>query len=415
MSSRKTGRANAAKIEHRRAVARRRSQQIRWEQLRQLAAEQRQRRRKKILVVSAVVIVAAAVATAVVMWPTPKPKLELTAPVIAKQSPAFSITDPPSGYSLTYQVTVVADTGTVENHLEKLNVRRPFDDHVIFYVGKNVTDTPEFESINNVGLTSTIQSSGPPQVQQALPAPVQTDVRLDVTLDDLIKGGQFVAREQRKVLDRECTVFRTGRTVESNVAAAATATDFVDVCVDSTGLMLEEMSVNSGKISLRVLATELTVAPDFPTDLFTISDPPLGTADGAPVLQEIDKNTSPNANLLVLPTVPEGFEHTARYILKQPPAADAAATGVAPTSDTYVDVYVNGTKSLIIQQGPTANEPQVDTSTAQPIDVGYLGQAKLLPGVSEQSIVLNPTGEWFIHLNATLANADLQAIAGQLR
>ena len=415
MSSRKSGRANAAKIEHRRAVARRRSQQIRWEQLRQLATEQRRRRRKKVAAVSAVVVVAAGAITAYLMWPEAKPKIELTSPVIARQSPPLSISTSTVGYHVTYTVQVFADTGSIENHLEQLSVRRPFDDHVIFYAGTEVTQSPEFEVVNNLGLSANISSTAAPQVQQELPAAGKTDVRLDVTLDDLVKGGFFVAREQRRVIDHDCTVFRTGRTVESNVVAAATPTDYVDVCIDSSGVMLEEMAVNSGKISLRVLATELTIEPDFPADTFTISGPPLGTADGVPVLDEIDKETLPNANMLHLPTVPAGFEHKARYILRELPTAEVAASGVAPTSDTYVDVYVNGTKSLIIHQGATAHEPQVDTSSAQTIDTGLLGEAKLLLGVSEDSIVVNPTGEWFIHLNGTMTSAELQDIAHQLR
>src|SRR5438874_820401 len=201
MSSRKSGRANAAKIEHRRAVARRRSQQIRWEQLRQLATEQRRRRRKKIAAVSAVVVVAAGAITAYLMWPEAKPKIELTSPVIARQSPPLSISTSTVGYHVTYTVQVFADTGTIENHLEQLSVRRPFDDHVIFYAGTEVTQSPEFEVVNNLGLSANISSTAAPQVQHELPAGGKTDVRLDVTLDDLVKGGFFVSREQRRVID----------------------------------------------------------------------------------------------------------------------------------------------------------------------------------------------------------------------
>ncbi|MEO8697653.1 MAG: hypothetical protein ABI658_29410 [Acidimicrobiales bacterium] len=415
MSSRKTGRAYAAKIEHRRAVARRRGQQIRWEELRQMAAEQRRQRRKKLAIGFAAIVVLAAAVTTYLVWPEPEVKLELTSPVVAKQSPPLTISTAATAYNVTYQIQVIsADTGTVERHLEKLSVRRPFDDHVIFYAGDAVTDTPEFEVIDNLGLASTI-SGGVPQVQQGLPAAGKTDVRLDITLDDLVKSEYFTAREQRRVAGRNCTVYRTGRTVESNSVAKATDTDYVDVCVDESGLMLEEMAVNSGKISLRVIATDIAFEPAFADDAFTISDPPLGTADGAPVLEEIDKATIPNANLLRLPTVPEGFEHKARYVLREAPSADAAATGVAPTKDTYVDVYVNGTKSIVIQQGPTDNEPQIDTTDAQTIDIGLLGQAKMLLGISGNTVVVNPTGMWFIHVNATLPTADLQTLAGQLR
>ena len=414
MSSRKTGRAHAAKIEHRRAVARRRTQQVRWEQLRELAAEQRRKRRKNLAIGAAAVVILAAAVTAYVIWPEPEVTLELTSPVTARQSPPLSITNAVTSYNLTYQVQVISDTGVIEHHLEKLSVRRPFDDHVIFYAGETVSDTTEFEVTDNLGLAATSSAGGAPQVQQGLPTAGKTDVRLDVTLDDLVKSEYFTAREQRRVAGRNCTVFRTGRTVESNSVAKATDTDYVDVCVDESGLMLEEMAVNSGKVSLRILATEIEFEPTFADDVFTINLPPLGTADGAPVLEEIDKDTSP-ANLLRLATLPAGFEHKARYVLREAPAAEAAGAGVAPTKDTYVDVYVNGTKTVVVHQGLTENEPQIDTAEAQTIDIGLLGEAKLLLGVSGNTVVVNPTGMWFIHINATLPTADIQALAGQLR
>jgi hypothetical protein len=294
-------------------------------------------------------------------------------------------------------------------------VRRPFEDHAIFYAGKTVSGTPEFEAIDTLELSLTSSAGGEPEVQQGLPTAGKTDVRLDVTLDDLVKNEYFVAREQRRVIGRNCTVFRTGRTVESNTVAKATATDFVDVCIDESGLMLEEMAVNNGRVSLRIIAKEIALEPDLADDVFTIDLPPLGTADGAPVLEVVDRATIPNANLLQLSTVPAGFEHTGRYVLKQAPPAEAAATGVAPTSDTYVDVYVNDTLAIVVHQGPTAHEPQIDTTDAQTINIGLLGEAKLLPGVSGNSVIVNPTGLWFIHINATITMAEIQALAGQLR
>ncbi len=381
-----------------------------------MAAEQRRQRRKKFAIGFAAVVVIAAAVTTYLVWPEPEVKIELTSPLVARQSPPLTISTAATAYNITYQIQVIsAETGSVERHLEKLSVRRPFDDHVIFYAGEAVTDTTEFEVIDNLGLASTSSDGATAQVQQGVPAAGKTDVRLDITLDDLVKNEYFTAREQRRVAGRNCTVYRTGRTVESNAVAKATDTDYVDVCIDDAGLMLEEMAVNGGKISLRVIATDIAFEPTFPDDYFKITGTPLGTADGAPVLEEIDKATIPNANLLRLPTVPEGFEHKGRYVLREAPTADAAAAGVAPTKDSYVDVYVNGTKTFVIHQGPTDNEPQIDTTEAQNIDIGLLGQAKMLLGVSSNSVVMNPTGFWFVHIDATLPTADLETLAGQLR
>jgi hypothetical protein len=415
MSSRKTGRANAAKIEHRRAVSRRRSQQLRYEQIKQLAAEQRRKRRNKIAIGAAAVVVVAAVITTFLLWPESEPTIELTSPVIGRDSAPLAIRSDVGSYNVSYEVRVIADTGEIEHHFEKLSVRRPFDAHITFYAGETADAAEEFESVVNLGLSSESSAGGDPEVRQSLPAAGRADVRLDVTLDDLVKSGYFTAREQRRVVGRPCTVYRTGRTVESNVAAKPTETDYVDVCVDEAGLMLEEMSVNGGKVSLRVLATEVTETPTFAVDEFAITHTPLGTADGAAVLNEIDKAVSPNANLLKLPTPPAGFEHKARYLLREAPTAEVAATGVAPTNDSYVDVYVNGTKTIVIHQGPTAHEPSLDTTDAQPVDLGLWGEGKLVLGITGHVVSVNPTGQWFIHLTASITATELQNVATQLR
>jgi hypothetical protein len=415
MPTKRAGRPNAAKIEHRRAVSRRRTQQARWEELRQHAAEQRHKRRKRIALGAGAVVLVGAVVAAVVFWPEDEPTIELTAPVVARNREPITIKTDTTSYQVNYEVQVIAETGEVDFHYEKLSVRRPFDAHISFFAGRTDADAEEFESIVNLGLSSESTSGGEPEVRQSLPAAGRADVRLDVTLRDLVEGGSFIAREQRQVLGRPCTVYRTGRTVESNVAAKPTDNDYVDVCIDEAGLMLEEMSVNNEKVSLRVIATDITVAPEFGADEFTISQTPLGIADGAPVLTEIDKTVSPNANLLALPTPPEGFEHKARYLLREAPPAEAAATGVAPTKDSYVDVYVNGTRSLIIHQGPVAYEPQVDTTEAQTVNLALWGDVKLIPGIVGHSITMNPTGMWFVHLTASMTTADLQAATLQLR
>jgi hypothetical protein len=414
MPTKKAGRPHAAKIEHRRAVSRRRSQQVRMEELRQRVAEQRRTRRRRIALGAGAVLVVAAVVTTVLLWPEKEPVLELTSPLVARDSEPLAIKTDVDGYRVSYQIEVIADTGEIEHHFETLSVRRPFDAHITFFTGRSAGDPEEFESVVNFGLSSESTSGGEPEVRQSVPAAGRADIRLDVTLRDLVDGGYFTAREQRTLLGRPCTVYRTGRTVESNVAAKATETDYVDVCVDEAGLMLEEMAVNSGKVSLRVVATEINVEPEFGTDEFAITKAPLGTADGAPVLTEVDKAVSPHGNLLALPAPPEGFEHRARYLLREAPTAEAAASGVAPTNDTYVDVYVNGTRTLVIHQGLVAHEPQVDTAEAQTINLGWT-EGKLVPGIVGHTMTLNPTGQWFIHLTASIPSADLQAVATQLR
>ena len=193
-----------------------------------------------------------------------------------------------------------------------------------------------------------------------------------------------------------------GRTVESNAVAKATDTDYVDVCIDESGLMLEEMAVNSGKVSLRILATEIEFEPTFAADIFTINLPPLGTADGAPVLDEIDKATIPNANLLHLATLPDGFEHKVGSVEgapqpKRPPKASPTKTATSTSTQREDDR---------VHQGLTENERK-RTGPKNRRSTRLLGRKQALPRCSETRLSRSP-GMCSLHINATLRTEDIQ-------
>jgi len=88
-----------------------------------------------------------------------------------------------------------------------------------------------------------------------------------------------------------------------------------------------------------------------------------------------------------------------------------------PVKESYVDIYVNGTKAIIIEQGPTASEPNTAASTGASVDVGGLGTAKVAAGTVGNVLAATPTATvaWFVHVTGTVPLAELEKVAKTLR
>ena len=363
---------------------------------------------------SAAVLVIAAAVTTYLVWPEPEVKIELTSPVVAHESPPLTIARSITHYDVTYDIQVIADTGEVERHLEKLSVRRPFDDHVIFYAGDTVTDTSEYDVIDNLGISSTSSGGDAPEVQQGLPTAGKTDVRLDVTLTTWSRTSTSSPANNAgsPVATAPCSVpAAPSRATPSPKRPTPTMSTSAST---SQGSCSKRCRSTTGKVSLRVIATDIAIEPADDDSIHHRR----ALRSEQPTVRRCSKRSTghdPQREPLASGDSADGYEHKARYVLKEAPSADAAATGVAPTSDTYVDVYVNGTMAFVIHQGAAQHEPQIDTTEAEPIDIGLLGEAKLVLGVGGNTVVANPTGMWFVHINATLPTADHQTLAGQLR
>ena len=61
---------------------------------------------------------------------------------------------------------------------------------------------------------------------------------------------------------------------------APTATDYTDACIDSAGLMLEEVSVQGGALSERIIATAVDNPATVTDATFAITGTPTALADG---------------------------------------------------------------------------------------------------------------------------------------
>ena len=381
----------------------------------------------------AVVLVAGAATFAITRSGGSTEKVTLTSPTVSVGDGLITISTPPSTYNLTYRIETFGDDGQ-STTTEDTTVRRPFDGSVASKEGEPPGAAEQWHALSNFGVYSDTtagtgangeQSGSTTRVQKALPQSALGDFRLDATLDDLITAGTFVRGETRSVLGRNCQVYRTGQPLESFGVAAATETDYTDACIDEAGLMLEEVSVQSGKLATRLIATQVTTTPTITDTTFAITGTPTALADGGTELNPIDAATAPAPVYWRLDAPPDGYTLQGRYVLRHAanPTTDATGTttttvaGTAPTIvDSYVDVYVAGINTIIVTQGPSAGEPSAPTTGGITGDVGTLGATTTVAGLTGSTLVAHPTTPdgWYLHVAGTVNLATIQQIAQSL-
>ncbi|HEV8298651.1 MAG TPA: hypothetical protein VGQ20_15195 [Acidimicrobiales bacterium] len=427
MVDRRAGRAQKTRSDRRRAAVQRRRKQVRARVEGARATIRRRRRNRRVFAGAAVFVVVVGVVGAV--WLTRdddgSPNFSLRSDIVSKDADRIAITGDPKSYRVTYKVeSYSGEDATVST--EELTIRRPFDGLVVFRNGEPPGSDVDQQYAGT--LTSYMFSTGTnaPETSVTKPAPSVGDMRLDATLDDLIATGELQPRETRRVVDRDCTVYRTGEIVQTLTVKDPTDTDYADVCVDDTGLLLEELAVSGGDLVLRVTATDVQLEPEGVTDAtFVLPGVATSTDDGTQLV-EIPVATTPAAGYWQFSTPPEGYTLKGRYLYRQPASTpesststttpDTTTTTAAPAPiETYYDVYVNGTRSVIVHQGPTTGEPTVDSAHTKQVDGGALGEAILVSGLLGTTVTAHPADGWFVQVNAVLPGSTSEAIVRTLQ
>ena len=200
-----------------------------------------------------------------------------------------------------------------------------------------------------------------------------------------------------------CQTYRTGSPLQSLKITAPAESDYVDVCLDSTGLILEELSVAAGKPSQRLTATSLEPNPSLDPALFRIDVERVGPDQGGAIVTEIDRMTAPAPGYWAPDAAPAGFTHQGRY-------------KVEGSGTSWVDVYVRGIDLITIRQGPPAAEPNLsDAGPGTDADLGTLGAGKMLLRTIGPTAVGHPGAEAFVHVTGTVSPAEVRALASALR
>ena len=159
--------------------------------------------------------------------------------------------------------------------------------------------------------------------------------------------------------------------------------------------MLEEVSVQGGKLAERIIATNVDTQPAITDATFAITGTPTPLGNGGYRAQPDRRHRRPGARLLA-----------ARRPAQRVPAAgplraaprcqphhrrdghhDDDGGGQAPTIvDSYVDVYVSGNNTIIITQGPTTGEPSTQTTGGITGDIGTLGSTTALASLTGSTL-----------------------------
>jgi hypothetical protein len=201
---------------------------------------------------------------------------------------------------------------------------------------------------------------------------------------------------------RECQTYRTGSPIQSLKVTAPTETDYVDVCLDSIGLIVEELAVAGGAPTQRLIATSIDTDPALDAGQFAIDAQPVGPDQGGAIVTEVDKATAPAPGYWAPTATPAGYTHQGRYKI------EGDGTG-------WADIYVRGVELITIRQGPPAAEPDLsEAGTGTDAQFGALGAGKLLLRTIGPTVIAHPGGDTFVHLSGTLSPAEVQAMASGL-
>ena len=171
---------------------------------------------------------------------------------------ALGVTAPLDTYTVDYEVTsYTTDPTNPSPGSQQVRVTRPFSSEITITQDEgDAATTATYRSV--LGASESTQSGEDPVGYVSAPVPALYDWRFDASLDDLVASGDFQLHERRRVAESDCQVYRTGSAVESLDVTAATDTDYADVCIDASGLVLEEVVYQSGLPARHLLATTVT-------------------------------------------------------------------------------------------------------------------------------------------------------------
>lgn len=417
------GRRSATRSERRRAAVERRRQLVR----KHARGERRVRRRRLIVRASAsglVLVVVAVVVTVLVVRSGGPTHVTLTGTIVDnKPTGTFSISSSPAAYTAQYRLDSYDEKGKATTTTQDYTIRRPFDAKIVAKIGAPPGGTENFSIIGTLGLYSQTSAGSAANVTHGAPQTALGDYRFDGALTDLVAQGLFVARERREVLGRECQVYRTGQSLETFSVAGPAEDSYSDVCIDSSGLVLEEVSVLANKVSERRIATKVDVAAKPADSVFAITGTPSTIAAGGQEFNSISSTTVPTTGYWLLDEPPAGYTLQGRYVLRVPAASsDTAATTTTtagqepPVTESYVDVYVDGENAILIEQGPTAAEPSTVATSGAEVDAGALGTAHMAAGIVGSALAATPaaTVPWFVHVTGSVPLAEIKKVASAL-
>jgi hypothetical protein len=406
MAPKATHRRTPSRNERRQAAVHRRRQEVAHRTAAARRAARRRRGLKALAGVMAVAVVITGVVALVRRGGDDGSSAGLRAEKVAGATGPLAVSTLPASYRAVYRAETY-EGAEVTVSTEEVSIQRPFDGRVAILDGEPPGGAARFEGRSTFGVYANYSDAGAVQAAADAPTVALGDLRLTTSLEELTRQGLFVLGDRRRARlgseRRECQTYRTGSPLQSLKITAPTETDYVDVCLDSTGLILEEVAVAGGAPTQRLTAISLEANPTLDPALFRIDAERVGPDQGGAIVTEVDKSTAPAPGYWAPDAVPAGFTHQGRF-------------KVEGSQTSWVDVYVRGIDLITIRQGPPAAEPDLsDAGPGTDADLGTLGAGKLLLRTIGPTAVAHPGAEAFVHVTGTVSPAEIQALAGGLR
>jgi hypothetical protein len=226
-------------------------------------------------------------------------------------------------------------------------------------------------------------------------------------------------REVRRVVGRDCQVYRSGDLLSAVSMRPPTTKERADTCIDEAGLVLEEILWSDGKFVSRRVAVSVEEPASLPDQLFEAPTSTVPVKEGGGSVRPLVDGSRPPGDFYELDSVPEGFESRGRYsvIPPQPENFGQDPTRQAHRRAEVTDVWVRGADVLVLVRGVTlGGVPAFNVDPAkQTIDAGDAGKAELLLGAQQSSVRAVLPGGNYVTITGTLPGAQLTELAGRIR
>lgn len=335
---------------------------------------------------------------------------------LGRESTALKIGEEPLSYRVVYDVERYGVDG-IHRSRDRIEVRRPFEGRV---EDARAGAKPQ-PRISRIG-TLVLSTGAGARTLVSPPAPATGDLRLKPVLADAVAAGHLELRERRRVLDRECQVYRAGSSVSAGglTPVGAKPGEHSDFCVDEDGMLLEEVWEKDGRPLQRRIARRLDLGVTFPADHFEIAgEIQVPFEEGNGFLRRLAPDSGFEGTLYHLEQPPEGFEHLGRYLI-QPPKLDPFQNRLdedRPRGQVGIaDVWERGPDLLVMTQLIAADISAVpqNSPTARPVELP-LGRASSILDLRANEVRIELPEDRFLRLSGTLTRKELVEITGDIR
>ena len=282
----------------------------------------------------------------------------------------------PQSYRITYRVTI---TGAETD--EVLEVVAPFDSRTTSYGASSSRSAPLDEREQSFGVVAT-RAGDQTTVLQAPPAIAGPRPAAAILAAE--DAGLVERREVRKVAGRRCQVWRTGGQLAATTFVPPDGDDYIDLCIDAAGLLLEEWQVHRGTAIRQRVAVTVDEGGVEPGALSQLPrEATLGIDQGGGSIVEIAPTARPVGPFLEVPAPPDGFTLRGRYTVVPPQVGLVDPELRGKTLAATTDVYVRGVDAIVVERGGVLDlsDPWSVEDAFPDVDLGEaIGTGELVPG-----------------------------------